>query len=86
LEQKPYAGYSVSNNVGQHTAWGTGIYSFFRDFTVTTPSGIKGPTGGGIKFVHPFTRYLAGNGAIEHIVDNNGNPVNASSPLAYICN
>jgi len=82
---KGYAGYKVGDNVGTHTAWGTGIYSFFRDFTVTTPSGIKAPNNGGVKFIHPFTRFLSGNGAIEHIVDNTGMPVNASFPLAYIC-
>jgi hypothetical protein len=80
-----YAGYKVGNNVRTHTGWGTGIYSFFRDFDVTTPSGIKAPTGSGIRFIHPFTRYLSGNGAITHILDNSGNPVNKTSPLAYIC-
>jgi hypothetical protein len=80
-----YAGYKVGNTVRTHTAWGVGIYSFFRDFTVTTPSGIKSPTSSGIRFIHPFTRYLSGNGAISHILDDTGRAVNASSPLAYIC-
>jgi len=83
--QPGYTGYKVSSNVNTHEAWGTGIYSFFRDYTVTTPSGIMAPSGSGIQFVHPFTRYLSGNGQITHIVNNRGNPVNASSPLAYIC-
>jgi len=82
---KGYAGYSVNTSVTTHNAWGTGVYSFYRDYTVTTPSAIKAPDGAGIKFVHPFTRYLAGNGAITHILDNKGNTVNAASPLAYIC-
>jgi len=80
-----YSGYKVGNTVKTHTAWGVGIYSFFRDFTVTTPSGIKSPTSSGIRFIHPFTRYLSGNGAIAHVLDDTGRAVNASSPLAYIC-
>jgi len=83
--QPGYAGYRVSNNVRTHTGWGTGVYSFFRDYAVTTPSAIKAPTSSGIRFIHPFTRFLSGLGEIAHIIDNNGNPVNVSSPLAYIC-
>jgi len=76
-----YAGYLVTAK--QHQAWGTGVYSFFRDNTVTTPSAIKAP--GSATFVHPFTRYLSGFGSISHIVNNNGAAVNVTAPLAYIC-
>jgi len=76
-----FSGYKVTAKT--HTAWGTGIYSFFRDAAVTTPSAIKAtPTA---QFIHPFTRFLSGLGSITHIVNNQGNTVNLGSPLAYIC-
>jgi len=78
-----YAGYVVSPNVQSHTAWGTGVYSFYRDFVVTTPSSIKAPASA--QFIHPFSRFLSGNGAITHILNDKGNAVNTGNPLAYIC-
>lgn len=39
-----YSGYTVSDNVVNHEAWGIGVYSYFRDNTVTVPSGIKVPS------------------------------------------
>jgi len=78
-----YAGYRVSPTVKNHTAYGVGVYSFFRDYTVATPSGFVAPAG--TKFVDPFNRFLSGNGQITHIVNGQGNTVNNANPLAYIC-
>jgi len=80
-----YSGYKIGNSVSSHTSYGAGIYSFFRDASVSTPSGIKAPENGGVQFIHPFTRFLSGNGQITHIVNTRGNTVNQASPLAYIC-
>jgi len=80
-----YAGYRVNPSVTSHTSWGAGVYSYFRDYTVVANSGIVAPTRGGVTFIHPFTRFLNGNGAITHVLNKLGNPVNTSSPLAYVC-
>jgi len=79
-----YSGYKVSPNVKNHSGIGVGVYSFFRDFTVATPSSFVAPPGA--KFTAPFSRFLSGNGQITHILNNQGNAVNAGNPLAYICN
>jgi len=76
-----YSGYRV--NAKTHTAWGTGVYSFYRDFPVTTPTAIKSTATA--QFIHPFTRFLSGFGEISHIVNNQGNAVKMGAPLAYIC-
>jgi len=78
-----YVGYRVSQNVRNHTAYGVGVYSFFRDYNVAAAGGFAGPAS--TKFVAPFTRYLSGNGQINHIVNGQGPTVNNGNPLAYLC-
>jgi len=78
-----YVGYRVSQNVKNHTAYGVGVYSFFRDYDVAAAGGFAAPAS--TKFIDPFTRYLSGNGQIMHIVNGQGATVNAGHPLAYIC-
>jgi len=80
-----FSGYQVAQNVLSHNAYGVGVYSYFRDYVVETPSAILAPTRPGIVFVSPFTRFLNGLGAITHILNDLGNPVNDSHPLAYLC-
>lgn len=78
-----YVGYRVSQNVRNHTAFGVGVYSFFRDYNVAAVTGFSAPSG--TRFIGPFTRYLSGNGQITHVVNNEGATVNAGHPLTYIC-
>jgi len=78
-----YVGYRVSQNVRNHTAYGVGVYSFFRDYNVAAASGFAGPSS--TKFIAPFTRYLSGNGQINHVVNGQGATVNGGNPLAYLC-
>jgi len=78
-----YVGYRVSSNVKNHTAYGVGVYSFFRDYNVAAVAGFAAPTS--TKFIDPFTRYLSGNGQILHVVNDQGATVNQANPLAYIC-
>ena len=58
----PLPGYLVAENVTSHNAWGVGVYSFFRDHSVTVQSGIKCPKQLEGGFVHPFTVKLNGHG------------------------
>jgi len=80
-----YVGYRVSKNVQNHHVWGAGVYSFFRDNDVTTVDGFQSPTGAGIVFVNPFTKFLSGLGQISHVLNNRGNAVNIQSTISYLC-
>jgi len=80
-----YVGYRVSSNVRSHLGYGVGVYSFFRDHTVLGSTGIVAPTGSNIKFVHPFTKYLSGNGGIQHVLNSDGQAVNSANGISYIC-
>jgi len=80
-----YVGYRVSSSVQTHNVWGAGVYSYFRDYSVTTNSGIGCPSAAGIKFVNSFTVWLNGNGQISHVVNNEGNAVYSGNQLSYVC-
>lgn len=71
---KGFAGYVVNENVTTHEAWGTGVYSFFRDHPVRVETGIKAPTKEGIVFHNSFGRWLYGQGGsgANHIIDEEG--------------
>jgi len=80
-----YVGYKVDGKVTTHHAWGIGVYSFFRDNAVTTVNGITSPTGSGIQFVYPFSKFLSGEGEISHVMNGRGNAVDAKNSIAFIC-
>jgi predicted heme/steroid binding protein len=78
-----YVGYKVADNVQNHEAWGTGVYTFFRDNEVWMNSGIKAPTNTGVKFHNSFSRFLTGSGGIKHIIDDQGSQVDKYHTLNY---
>jgi hypothetical protein len=90
-----YVGYRLGNQVSAHSAWGVGIYSFFRDNEVTAYSGISTPLGSGIQFTNSLTRFLDGRGGIQGVVNGNlgtntraanTSAVNGAFPgPAYLC-
>lgn len=84
-----YAGYRVSPNVRTHGAWGVGVYSFFRDYNVTTESGIVAPAFLEASFVAPLTVYLNGNGGLNHVINDKGGASNAETAKVirgqYVC-
>ena len=55
-----FAGYRVAESIQNHTGYGIGVYSFYRDHDVVTPSGIVTPSGDGISFTNSFSVYLWG--------------------------
>jgi len=77
-----YVGYKVAPSV-QHHAWGVGVYTFFRDATVTTPNGFT--AGNGATFVYPFTKFLSGNGGITHVLNGRGDAANEGHNIAFLC-
>lgn len=82
---KGYAGYKVASNVTHHTAWGTGVYSFFRDNDVTVASAIVAPKATNVVFNHALAVFLNGKGSITHIVNDQGVSVNKNGEVKYQC-
>lgn len=81
-----YVAYRIAPDVTRHKAWGVGVYSFFRDEPVFVNSGISTPITDFIHFKNTFTRWLNGKGAILHVINQAGAPVEASFPgPAYQC-
>jgi hypothetical protein len=82
-----FVGYKVNENVTKHEAWGTGIYSFFRDHPVLMPTGISAPKKEGILFHNSFGRWLYGQpgSGVTHIIDEQGEVVNGTTYMKYQC-
>jgi len=81
-----YVGYRVASNVSTHNAWGVGVYSFFRDYSVTVKSAISTPSSSNIVFVDSMTQFLNGNGQITHVINDKGPTVSQSGiHTAYVC-
>jgi hypothetical protein len=55
-------GYRVGANVTSHEAYGIGVYTFFRDYSVTPNSGIAVPSAPGVKVTNALGVFLNGNG------------------------
>ena len=84
-----YVGYRVDAAVTQHDAWGTGVYSYFRDYNVTVASGIAAPAALVSRFHSPLTVCLNGTGVsvIQHVINDYGGQTdlgNKGHP-AYCC-
>jgi predicted heme/steroid binding protein len=69
-EDSGFTSYIVGDDVINHEAWGVGVYSFFRDFTVNMDSGIKVPKQSSVKFHNSLSVFLTGNGGINHVVND----------------
>jgi predicted heme/steroid binding protein len=81
-----FAAYRVGDNVTSHEAWGTGAYTYFRVHNdVYMDSGIKAPKTEGVKFHNSFGRFLAGNGGQRHIIDDDGEVVDNTTYMKYVC-
>ncbi len=80
-----YVSYRVSPSVTSHNGYGIGVYSFFRDNSVFVENGISTGSSSNIQFVSPFTVFLNGNGAINHVINEVGNSVQAGSNPSYVC-
>ena len=74
----------MTENVTKHTAYGIGVYSYFRDNSVWMDTGIKAPKASGIMFYNAFIKHLAGNGGIAHILNDEGNGA-YNYGISYLC-
>jgi len=76
-----YVGFRVMGTNFQ--GWGAGVYSFFRDYAVTTTNAIVSPSTS--KFVNSLTVFLSGLGEIVHVINGQGSAVNVSGQNTYVC-
>lgn len=83
---KGFVGFKVDEDVTDFTGYGINVYSYFRDYDVEQPMGISVPAGDGIHLTNSFTRFLNGNGSIQHVINDQGDEVNSSSMSSYYCN
>lgn len=82
---KGYAGYKVGDNVTTHDAYGIGVYTFFRDYSVTVTSGIKAPELDGINFVESLAVHLSSGGGIINIINHDGKGVGSTKQVNWEC-
>jgi hypothetical protein len=71
---KGWAAYKVGDAVTTHTAYGLGIYSFFRDASAVLDHAIEVPARDGIRFTNMITFWLTGKdgSAVTHIINDVG--------------
>lgn len=75
-----YVGYRVAEGVTKHEAHGVGVYHYFRDYNVTSKSGIVCPPALESSFISPLSVYLNGGGTVNHVINGNGNATGPSEP------
>ena len=64
-----YHAYRVADYVQRHTAYGVGVYSYFRDNAVWMDTGIKTGCSSSVKFTNAFNKHLNGQGGIAHVLN-----------------
>ncbi len=67
-----WASYKVADSVGDHEAWGLGIYSVFRHPDVVLSRAIEVPRKPGVRFHHMITVALDDKGEITNVIDDKG--------------
>jgi len=80
-----YVGYRVNNTVEAHTAVGTGVYHFFRDYAVTVQRGIAAPDWLADSFESPLSVYLTGRGRVLHVLNDRGSPTHDGRQAEWSC-
>ena len=53
-----------------HKGYGLGVYSYFRDYDVIMPTGIRAPYTEGVHFTNSISVFLNGKGGIQHVVND----------------
>ncbi|CAK0861942.1 unnamed protein product, partial [Prorocentrum cordatum] len=80
-----YVGYRLNNTVSTHSAYGVGVYHFFRDFEVTVPRGIACPDWLENSFENPLSVCLSGKGTMTHVINDKGNPTQGDASTEWYC-
>uniref|UniRef100_A0A0G4HX32 Uncharacterized protein n=1 Tax=Chromera velia CCMP2878 TaxID=1169474 RepID=A0A0G4HX32_9ALVE len=83
--QQGFVGYRVAPDVQTHNAWGVGVYHFFKS-PVEVEFGIVCPSSVEENFVSPLSVWLNGNGRMQHIINESGEPTFGREGQAqYVC-
>jgi hypothetical protein len=80
-----YVGYRVNDTASAHSAYGVGVYHFFRDFEVTVPRGIACPDWLENSFENPLSVSLTGKGTMTHVINDKGEPTHGDASTAWYC-
>lgn len=67
-----YSGYMVAPDVQSHQVFGAGVYIFFRDYEVNVQSAIRAPENEAVTFTNVMTRFLNGQGTLQHVINDQG--------------
>jgi len=70
--ENDFVGYEVADHVQKHSAYGVGVYHFFRDHPAAARTGIRAPAALEESFVSPFGVYLNGKGSMQHVINDIG--------------
>jgi len=81
-----YAAYRVSDGVVNHSAYGLGVYSFFRDFEVWMDTAIKTPPAVSKNIIQPMITFLSGKGGIKTILNGKGSGVHGKFGMQFLNN
>mmetsp|Transcript_32763 Transcript_32763/g.75794 ORF Transcript_32763/g.75794 Transcript_32763/m.75794 type:complete len:607 (+) Transcript_32763:86-1906(+) len=80
-----FVGYRVSSDVQTHDAYGVGVYTYFRDYNVSSATGISAPAALEPSFVNPLAVHLNGYGSLTHVINDKGNATSDAGETAYVC-
>jgi hypothetical protein len=76
-------GFFLGPEVASHTGFGIGVYTYYRDFDVTSSSGIVAPNYKGIQITNSLTKHLDGKGGISHVINGLGGAVPKNDIAIY---
>ncbi|PUB22190.1 hypothetical protein C8K30_11358 [Promicromonospora sp. AC04] len=80
-----YAAYRVADDVQNHSAVGTGTYSFFNQGQdIRLESGIQAPSTPGVSFRSMTAIFLNGSGGINHVINNTGGAVQQGTQRSQV--
>ena len=76
-----YPAFVISPKVKTFTGWGMGSYNFFENgIPIHSATGFVAPVTPGVQLNDVFTRFLSGDGGIDHVINDLGAPVTADNP------
>ncbi len=80
-----YAAYRVADDVQNHSAIGTGTYSFFNQGQdIRLESGIQAPNAPGVSFRSLTAIFLNGSGGINHVINDTGAAVQQGTQRSQV--
>jgi hypothetical protein len=80
-----YPAYKVAGDVSSHEGWGLGAYCFFNvGPAIQAENGFEAPDVPGVNFHNLLTVFLAGNGQINHVINEIGGPSVNGAGVYYL--